>query len=964
MNQKNLYRITGGIVFFLSLLVYLFTVQPSVSFWDCGEFIASSFLLQVPHPPGTPFFLILGRFFSFLPVAENIAFRINLISVLSSAFIVFFLYMVAVKLIENFQKREEKSLFEKGLTYAAAAIGALSLAFSDTFWFNALEAEVYALATFFIAIITYFMMVWHEKADEPDSEKYLIMIAYLVGISTGVHLMSVLAIVPIVMVITFRKYVDDEDFLKNTGYIFLGHSAILLLVAFGMWASQTGSTPPSPEQYSAVDSRFLWIFIGLSVIYIAAFWKKVFHKNSFYLPMFIGGIALFATYPGIVKHVPNLIAKFGKNNIYLDIAIFLMLFVIIGYLIYWTNKTNKMTLNLVFKCVLFVFIGFTSYAMIIIRANQDPPINLNSPKTFSEVVSYLNREQYGDAPIFQRRYTQEPHLQETLTDYSSDLDFLMTYQMNHMFNRYLMWNFVGRVSTVQDTGVDWSKLFGIPFFVGLFGVYFHFRKDWKLASVFLVMFIFLGYLTAFYQNQQQPQPRERDYFYVGAFFVFSIWIALGMQGILDLIKESLKNTTRLKIWHITVLALGLLLIPLNMLRSNYFDHDRSRNYVPWDYSYNLLQSAAKDAIIFTNGDNDTFPLWYLQDVEGVRQDVRIANLSLLNTPWYIKQLKNTEPHGAKKIKLNYSDNEIERLGVREWEPKEITLPVPKEVFEMDGVTDTTKINSGHIKWRMDHTANYGQYKVIRIQDLVVLDMIKANNWERPIYFAVTSSDDSKIGLNDYLIMEGLSFRITPKKLNNYYQSVDEKIMHAQLFDEPEGYSIDYKPGFKFRGLNDESIFFDENHIRLTLNYRNSYIRLALYYLYEKGDMENTIATLDKMEEKIPRAIIPMDYRLLNDVGNVYSAAGAEEKYIPIAREVEKIALQRLEENPSDLSSQYNPYRLLLEIYDNLKEYDKAVDILLRLQSVIPNDKNVELLLEKYRKLSKSDTTEVIPKLIN
>ncbi|MCF8239910.1 MAG: DUF2723 domain-containing protein [Melioribacteraceae bacterium] len=959
MNEKMLHRIIGFGVFLVAAVIYFMTVQPSVSFWDCGEFIASSYLMQVPHPPGTPFFLILGRLFSMIPFADNIAFRVNTVSVLSSAFTVLFLYLIAVKLIENYKGKKYDNLLDALGTYIAAAVGALSLAFADTFWFNAVEAEVYALATFFIAIVAWLMMVWNEKADEPDNEKYLILIAYLIGISTGVHLMSVLAIVSITMVIMFRKYITDENHLIQTAYIFIGHAVILLLIAVVMWAGITSSGPPAPEEYKSVDQRFLMIFVGLSALIMGIFWRKLFTRNSIYIPVIIGGIALFTTYPGMVKYIPNFMSEVGGNNIVLDILIILGILGLIGYGIYWTKTNNQETLNLVFKLFLFAFLGFTTYSMIIIRANQDPPINLNSPKTFPELISYLNREQYGDFPTFQRRFSQEPHQQRIYTQYSSDLDFFWSYQMNHMFNRYLMWNYVGRESTIQESGIDPSKYWAIPFIFGLFGMYYHLRKDWKMFSVFMMMFIFLGWLTAFYQNQQEPQPRERDYFYVGAFFVFSIWIAIGTRGLFEVLKESIEESGLKQPVLGSFLVLAFIFIPANMLKENYFTHDRSTNYVPWDYSYNMLQSVAPNAILFTNGDNDTFPLWYLQDVEGVRRDVRIANLSLLNTAWYIEQLKNTEPHGAEKVAMTRSDTEIRKLGPMRWEPRKMSVDVPEQVYKEFGITDTSVINKGNITWTMENSAQFGNVKAVRVQDLMVLDLIIANQWKRPIYFAVTVSDDSRIGLDDYLQMEGLSFRLTPIKNTSSYERVAEDIMYDQLFNlpAPDEYSKDYDPGFKFRGLNDPTIFFDDNHVRLTQNYRNSYMRLALHYLYNTNKKDMVVKTLDKMEEMLPRSIIQMDPRLLFDVGNIYLEAGAVDRFAEISIEVEEYALKRLEQNPRDFSSSYNPYRLLFQIYENLKQYDKALDIALRLQNLIPNDANVNSLVRQYRNLLKSDTVE-------
>jgi hypothetical protein len=694
-----------------------------------------------------------------------------------------------------------------------------------------------------------------------------------------------------------------------------------------------------------------------SIIFMAVKRKIIFNRNSFYIPIIIGGVALVLIYPGFVKYVPFLIHTVSDNDYVLNVAVVIVALAALIYLVYWSASKKRETLNLVFKLILFAFVGYTTYSMIIIRSVQDTPINLNSPKDMSSLFSYVNREQYGDFPTFKRRFSQEPHQQQIYTRYSSDLDFFARYQMNHMFNRYLGWNYIGRTSTVQDAGVEFSDFFAIPFLLGLLGLYFHFRKDWKLASVFLVMFIFLGYLTAFYQNQQEPQPRERDYFYVGAFFVYSIWVALGVRGILDLILQVFREKTIIKPLFITTLVAAVILVPGTMINNNYFEHDRSRNYVPWDYSYNILQSVAPDAVIFTNGDNDTFPLWYLQDVEGVRQDVRIANLSLLNTDWYIKQLKHTEPHGAKKVKMNMSDREIERIGPVRWNDKIMNVSVPPEVFKEFGVTDTSVINKGKISWNMRSTLNFGNISAIRVQDLAVLDIIQANNWERPIYFSVTCSDNSKIGLDNYLEMEGMAFRLTPKKSKRAFLYVNEEVMHKQLFDEPEGFSKDYQPGFKFRGLADSTIFMDAGHRRLYTNYRNSFLRLALYYMEVKHDDEMAVKTLDKMEEKIPRELVGMRYEIMSDLADLYRRAGAEDKFRELSKEVEEIALRMIEANPNDYMRDGNPYMILINTYESLGEYGKLVDLLKKLQVKIPNDPSIQTYIDKYQKMA-ADSDEV------
>ena len=988
MNLKHLHRVYAVIVFLVSLIVYWKTVQPSVSFWDCGEFIAASFYLQVPHPPGAPFFLLLGNVFSKIPFFENVGFRINLISVFSSAFAVFFLYLVAVKLINIFKGKNPENLFDGIATYTAAAVGAFSLAFSDTFWFNAVEAEVYAFSTFLVAAITYLILRWYERADNKDSEKYILAIAYLVGLSTGVHLMSVLTIVPVVMVIFFKKYLEDEEALKKTGYILLVHAGIILLIALIWWAGQTSTTPPTGEEYTDFDSKFKMMFVGISAVLMGIFWRKVFNKNSFYLPIIIGGVALFATYPGVVKYLPAIMSSIGKENIIVELVIFLLILALLGYAVRFSVKNSKPTLHMVFMSTIFILLGFTTFSMVIIRANQNPPMNENEPDTFPELEKYLNREQYGDFPTFKRRFTSEPHQQGVYTNYPSDLLFFYNYQMNHMMTRYWLWNYAGREGWVQDDAANIApfnsignvigkvfnvkfegkvadSLFGIPFLLGLFGIYYHFRRDWKMASIFMVMFILMGYLTAFYQNQQQPQPRERDYFYVGAFFVFSIWIAIGVQGLFDLIKEKIKKPSYGNAAAVAVLIFSVILVPVNMIRANYFTHDRSRNWVPWDYSYNILQSTAPGGVLFTNGDNDTFPLWYLQDVEGVRRDVKIVNLSLLNTDWYVRQLKNNDPYKVGTVKIRIPDSRINATDLRpaQWAPTDLTIPTPKprnreelaKIINEYSIIDTSLISSGKLTWKMPNTLTFGDIKAVRVQDIMVKEIIEANNWERPIYFDVTCSDDSKIGLQDYLKMEGMSFRLVPEKRTPGREFVNEKILKQQLAGSNEP-SKEYKPGFRFTGLNDPTIFFDENHTRMIQNYRNAFMRMAVYYR-SMGDNKNVIASLNSMNEKLPYKTLGMDTGLLFEVANLYLESGDKEKFNMVSKDVEEQALAGLEQNPDDVNSYYNPYRILIETYEKTEQYEKLLALWQKLETMFPNDPTVKANIQRYQQIiQQKDTT--------
>jgi hypothetical protein len=449
-----------------------------------------------------------------------------------------------------------------------------------------------------------------------------------------------------------------------------------------------------------------------------------------------------------------------------------------------------------------------------------------------------------------------------------------------------------------------------------------------------------------YFNMAEPQPRERDYFYVGSFFVFALWVGMGTAAVLEYVERHLKGYKQ--ILPILSVALGLVIfvVPLNMGVQNYFDHNRSHNYVPWDYSYNMLQSCDKDAILFTNGDNDTFPLWYLQEVEHVRTDVRVANLSLINTPWYILQLKNEEPHGAKKVAMTLTDEQIESLGgLLPWTDRDIDISVPKEVFAGYGVTDTSITNKGKITFRMPASlrgTNQRGQKVgaIRTQDQMVREIVLNAKWDRPIYFAVTVSEDGRIGLGDYLRMEGLAMKLTPVRSTSLL-NLNEQATREDLFNEPQGFYREPHRGFRFRGLSNPTIYFNDNDRGLMLNYRNAFMRLAMYYENTLNDTAKMVETTDLMEKRIPRSIFPMDYRLLSDVARIYHYAGREETYNEMAGELETTCWRLINTGYGDPTEYYNPYRVLLEIYDERKDYGREKDLLQRVLTRYPNDPSLK-----------------------
>jgi hypothetical protein len=876
MEHTKLNKVIAGAVFFISLFVYILTLSDTVVFWDVGEFIAASYLLQVPHPPGSPLFLLVGKLFGMVPFYSDPAVRLHFISALASALTAMFLYLSLVKLITMWRPRTE-DWWNKATLYGSASIGALSLTFSPTFWFNAVEAEVYGVSMFFVGLVTWLALRWNERADTPSHQKYVLLIAYMIGLSLGVHLLALLVIFPFLIIAFFRRY---EFSFRN--YIIFG---IIAIAIFGV------------------------------------------------------------VYPGIVKELPNLLdgkysiggGKETKSIIWTLIPLAVIASALYGV---WRSiqRKNEM-LHLATMSFLLIVLGYSTYTMVIIRANARPPMNENDPSTLEKLVSYLNREQYGDAPLMKRRYSQEPQHQGIYTNYKSDWDYLWRYQLDEMFFRYFLWQYAGREGDFQGAGVNWKQLWGIPLLVGLFGFYYHYKKDRVMWWVFFNFFLLMSIIMAFYFNMQNPQPRERDYFYVGAFFVFSLWIGIGAIGIIDLLKEAVKSQKIRTYATIGALILLIAFVPANMLLTNYKDADRTGDYVAWDYSYNLLQSCEPDAILFTNGDNDTFPLWYLQDVEGVRRDIRIVNLSLVNTPWYIKQLKNEMPHGAKKVPISLSDQEIEQIGPMQWEPREMTLPVPApvmkeyEIFSSDRpaqpkLSGDTTVKAGQIKFTLPNTMQFGKIKAIRAQDIMAYDIIRSNNWQRPIYMAVTSTPDAKIGLDRYFRMDGLAMKLIPYAAPTDEGVIDPEILGANLMNKPQEISKTFQRGYLYRGLQDSTVHYDENVTRLVMNYRNAFMRLALHYLNVEHKNEKAIATLDSMMVTLPASVLPLDYRVEYDITNFYFYAGAKERYAKVSTALESRLLEMTSKPIAEpFQNQYHPYYMLYTIYQNREEYDKALAIL-------------------------------------
>ncbi len=909
MNFRKLNNYIAAAIFVLTLVMYTFTTQSSVAFWDCGEFAATAFSLEVPHPPGAPLFSLLGRVAMMVPFVSDAGFRINLLSALASALTVMFMYLIAVKLITRWREFPNDTIGAL-IVFGSSVIGALLFSVTDTFWFNAVESEVYALSMFFVSCVVWLGLVWYEKADQPGNEKYLLLAAYLMGLSIGIHQLSLLAYFTVAMFVYFRY---NEFNVKK--FVYFG---IITAASFGV------------------------------------------------------------IYPVIVEWLPGILdgdVEIGPIHITDSTTLkFLPVILIIAaiYGIYRSQKEHRKILNLSLLASLLVVLGYSTYALVLIRANANPPINENNPNNLTRLVSYLNREQYGQQPsIFKRRWdTNDPAHVRSYEKYTSDWDFFWEYQVRHMFLRYVGWNFVGRTGDIQDAPTalfnssgNWfdgtrgypARYFAIPLIISLLGLWYHFKRDWKFGLAILTLFLVMGPVLAVYFNMAEPQPRERDYFFVGAFFVMALWIGIGVSGLIEMVSGYFRDGKHKLLAAEGLSALFFIVLPVNMYAENHFSHDRRGNYVPFDYSYNILQSCKKNAILFTNGDNDTFPLWYLQEVEGIRTDIRIVNLSLLNTEWYIHQLKNDTPHGALKVPISISDAEIDQLGPVQWRQSVVTLPVPQEVYAQYGVTDTALTNRHAITFVMRPTIGGGGVSGIRVQDILVRDIMETNNWKRPVYFAVTVASSNFIGLDRYLEMQGMALQVMPVEqisADGQYK-IDGAVMSQCLMDNPGRAYTEPHYGFRFTNMNDPNVYFDDNARRLTLNYRNPFMRLAIYE-YQMRDSLAAVAALDRMEEKIPIEVVPMDYRILSDVARIYYMAGAKDNFTKYSAIVEKDALAAIEKNPMDVRSGYNPYRILLDLYDLREEYGKELDLLTRLQAMFPNDRSIQYRIGELQRLTKGN----------
>jgi hypothetical protein len=873
MQIKRIHYALASLSFLVAFITYVTTMQPSIPFWDCGEFIGAGALLGITHPPGAPLWTIIGHVGAMLPFFSDLAARYNLLSALCGALSSMLLYLALVRIIKLW-RGNPLSTSDLIVHYGSALVGAMAFTWTDSVWFNSSEFIVFSPGLLFIALIIWLSLIWHENSSQPGNEKYLLLIFYLIGLSMGVHQMSMLAFFPVWVLVYFKHWPQ---------------------MTVGKWILMMGT--------GAVAFLFIFVVILTGI------------------PGWLGG------------------AKVGAFPVIIALASIAAIF----YL--WNN--NQSLAKLVLTAGGLVFLGYTTYAFVMVRGAQNPPMDQHHPSTFAALHEYIAREQYGEAHELPRRdSTQkgEPLHAATwdATKYTSDWDFFLKYQTDHMYIRYLLWNFIGRHDDNQDSGTDWTKTAGIPFIVGLFGIYWHFRRDPKRALMLMAGFLIMGLLTALYQNQQDAQPRERDYFYVGAFWIYAMWIGIGVTGIMEMLRAKFAKKQDLPMQEAgpkdrevlespeetvpvlrgqgpvgllgAALLLCVVLIPLNQClglvgmtafgesfhqASKWGEYSRADNYVPLEYAYNILQSCDRDGILFTAGDNDTFPLWCIQDLFGVRTDVRIVNLSLGNMGWYVKQLKDDTPFGSKKVKLP-SFTEAQLANPDETQLGIHTIPLPGLEGPMDAPTVSVSVKPetmqkltgvnqpGSFSWKWtSQQAFQGKY-YYTVADQLIRDIVVNNIDDRPIYFAVAVPPSYWTGLDNHVVYEGLTARVVPTEhpAPGFIDGDINEALYTQVAYRMTP-TLDTAPTrgtmmTSYRNPKANRSALDDHYG--TTTYFELYGRLANYYIHH-GNASEAHRALDTMAARLPPSLVDYDYNLLSAIGQLYEETGDKAlslKYIQLA----------------------------------------------------------------------------------
>ena len=1052
-------NILGWVSFLIAAFVYCSTIEPTASFWDCPEFISTGYKLEIGHPPGAPFFMLTANLFSqFTSDPTQVARMVNIMSALLSAATILFLFWSISHLVRRLLVKDwsELTLWKMIAIEGSAMVGALIYTFSDTFWFSAVEGEVYAYSSAFTAVVFWLILKWEDHADEPHSDRWLILIMYMTGLSIGVHLLNLLCLPAIVLVYYYRKFPQSLPRKDLYGsLIALGISVVILaavlygvvpgIVQVGGWFELLFvNVLGCPFNTGEIVYIFLLIAITIWAIYETH--RDVSEKKqniAFLLSVTMLGIPFYGH---------------GWSAVIIGIVVLVILWFVLQYRQKKELLVTARIKNTSLLCMLMLMIGYSSYALIVIRSSANPPMDQNSPEDIFTLGEYLGREQYGQrplfygqaytsqvalekdgdyckpvmkkgAPVWQRKEKASPdekdqyfilrnkdeyeYAQNMLFPrmYSSahraayeswmggsvdgheemydrcgemvsvkvpsqleNIRFFLSYQCNFMYWRYFMWNFAGRQNDIQGngelehgnwlSGFDWfdnmrlgdqdtlpdelknnkghNVFYCLPLLLGLIGLFWqswYTRKkrvtiDGKeqteiepvgIRQFWVVFFLFFmtGLAIVIYLNQTPMQPRERDYAYAGSFYAFAIWCGMGVAALIDLINRKMKNG---QVVMAAIVTIATILVPIQMASQTWDDHDRSGRYTCRDFGQNYLMSLQDEGnpIIFTNGDNDTFPLWYNQDVEGFRTDARVCNLSYLQTDWYIDQMRRpaydspSVPISWERIEYCSGTNEYVSIepdmkrAILEFyqeHPEEAKAQFGEEPFELKNIlkywvrsknselhvipTDTLYMTIDKEAVRqsgmMMASDSIPDKMVISLKgksalykgDLMILEMLSECNWKRPIYVAVSVGDENYINLGDNTITEGLAYRITPFTTNQD---------GAKNFDTKRTYD-NVMHRFKFGGANTKGIYLDETVMRMCYTHRRIMARLAVQLVSEGKDKE-AAEVLDYCEKMLPAYNIPHNYASGSlDMARAWAALGNNKNAIQMVNQLWKNSIQ-------------------------------------------------------------------------
>ena len=1029
-------NVIGWLTFLIAAFVYCSTIEPTASFWDCPEFITTGYKLEVGHPPGAPFFMLTANLFSqFASDPSQVARMVNTMSALLSATTILFLFWSITHLTRKLIVKDWSSLTTAKLIAieASGLVGALIYTFSDTFWFSAVEGEVYAYSSAFTAIVFWLILKWEDHADEPHADRWLVLIAYMTGLSIGVHLLNLLCIPAIVLVYCYRRFpnIELKGSLIALAVSFVIVAAVLYgvvpgIITVGGWFELFFvNTLHCPFNTGEIVYIFLLVGIVIWAIYETFTNRSQLRQNiAFILSIGMLGIPFYG---------------WGWQAIIIGVVVLVALWFVLNYkkkienkLVPWISARIK---NTTLLCLLMLMIGYSTYAVIVIRSTANPPMDQNSPEDIFTLGSYLSRDQYGDrplaygqaytsqiafdvegnmcipsrtkgAPIYQRKekaskdekdsyfvvstkdklqYAQNmvfPRMYSAdhakayeswlggVSSYEVPYDrcgepvmvkmpsqwdnirFFLSYQCNFMYWRYFMWNFCGRQNDIQGNGElehgnwitgisfidnlmygDQSKLpddlknnkghnvfYGLPLILGLIGLFWQaWRGRRGIRQFWVVFFLFFmtGLAIVIYLNQTPMQPRERDYAYAGSFYAFAIWCGMGVAALFDLINKRLKQNAT-----VTAAIVGAVcvLVPIQMASQTWDDHDRSNRYTCRDYGQNYLMTLQEkgNPIIFTNGDNDTFPLWYNQEVEGVRTDARVCNLSYVNTDWYIDQMKrpayNSPALPISWPRLDYCSGTNEYVRVNpaikaqvldffKHYPEEAKKQFGDEPFELHNImkywvrskdedmhvipTDTIylKIDKEAVKksGMMMACDSIPDHMVISLAgktalykgELMMLEIIAQCNWTRPVYVATTVGEGNYLNLGNNFVREGLANRITP---------FTTSAAGARKFDTEKTYqSVMHR--YKWGGLEKPGLYLDETVMRMCYTHRHLLNDLALQLIAE-GQLEKAKNVVQLSEKVLPAYNVPYTYISgATDLARAYALLGMKDKAMKIARAV-------------------------------------------------------------------------------